>query len=970
MDRMQIIKKWLLFLICAAVTLTASTGAFAWQIHPDETFLTLHTDHFRITYPQERRFEALKTAVIAEEAFATLTKRLKWTPDTPFDIVLLDRTDDANGYSSIEPMQLMVLYLAPPHPEDRLDYYDDYLRMLITHEMTHAVHTDANRAIPAAIRTVFGRVQNLGHVYPFFMIEGIAVHEETALGTRGRGRSPFSWMMLRMAALDDNWPTIDKIASRNTDWPSGGGSYIFGGMFHEHLAQRFGEEALADYNIKHSGQIWPYLHNHDSRVIFGYQLTDLYDAWTINLKRAFEAQRDELAKEGLTASIRLTDEGYDHSQPTWLDEHTLLFAESIGTRSPQIRRLDIRNKARRSRTVVKTRGIRGYAVTAGGDIVYANNEPANRWLGFNDLWRYHPGDWRGKRLTRFARANEVAAAPGSEDVVCVTHEGGRSRLSYYHAADNTFTHLTDFGDFDDYVNFARLAVHPGGKWLAVSVWHDDGNRDIFAFDLTSKTFRRLTADPERDIDPAFDPTGRYLYFTSGRTGIYNIYALDLQTDKLYRVTNVLGGAFQAAIDPSGTRLAYIDYNGGGFDVYWTPLDPASFVPVERESIAAPGIVMGSISRRLHDLARQLDPPTDDYSPWRTIWPHYWMPDLGFGSDEIWLGASTGGSDVLGNHGWAAGANYAVNKHFVNAGVSYGYTALTPNFYFGVAHSVHGHGKIIDDEDGDPMRYYERRIGGSLTVSLPLTLRNGAYMGYLGIQRMDWTDVPEGNDDIPFTGYWSGVRLGWSYDDVRSFLHSISGIEGARMGAQVIFFDPLLGSAIRQQLLTASATQFVPLPLDNHSLALRVNGGAGFGDVWGQRSFRIGTFQSGDLLDGGTFGDLLSLRGYSIAARGDLAATGSLEWNFPLARVNRGLWTWPLFLQTINAGPFYDVGFAVNRDERLTEDELYPSAGVDFSLDTVLSYYYSVRFNAGFGYGFRDRDDSGGLHWRITLGGLL
>lgn len=967
---MRIKKPWLFLTICLAATLLASTDVFAWQTHPDEVFLTLHTEHFRITYPQEWRFEAVKTAVIAEEAFAALTKRLKWTPHTPFDILLLDRTDDANGFSRIEPMQLMVLYLAPPHPEDRLDYYDDYLHMLITHEMTHAIHTDANRAIPGAIRKVFGRVKNLGHIYPFFMIEGIAVHEETALNTRGRARSPFSWMMLRMAALDDNWPTIDRISSRNTAWPSGGGAYIFGGMFHHYLAQRFGEEALADYNIKHSGQIWPYLYNHDSRLIFGYQLTDLYDAWSINLQRAFAAQKEELAKEGLSATIRLTKEGYSHSQPTWLDNHTILFAESIGTRSPQLRKIDIRQKARRSRPVVKTRGTRGYAVTAGGDIVYANNESADRWLGYNDLWRYRPGERRGKRLTRFARANEPAAIPGSEDIICVTHEGGRSRLSRYHAATGAFTHLTDFGDYDDYVNFARIAVHPSGAWLAVSVWHDDGNRDLFAFDPATKTFRRLTADHERDIDPAFDPTGRYLFFTSGRTGIYNIYALDLRTDELFRVTNVLGGAFMPAIDPSGTRLAFIGYNGGGFDLYWMPLDRALFKPVPREAIAEPGIVMGSVSRRLHEQARSIDPPTDAYSAWRTVWPHYWMPDIGFGSDETWLGATTGGADALGEHNWSAGAMYAVNKQFIHAGAAYSYSGMVPTFAVGVLHSLHNHGKIIEDEDGDSIRYYERRIGGTATMGVPLTLRSGAYAGYIGVYRSDWRDVPPGNDDISFTGYWSGLRIGWSYDDVRSYLHSIGGIEGARLGVQAIAFDPLLGSEVRQQIFTATGAQFISLPLPNHALALRASGGAGFGEVYAQRSFRIGSFQPGDLLDSGTFSDRLPLRGYSVAARGDFAAVGSLEWNFPLARINRGLWTWPLFLQTISAGPFADAGFAIDRDERLTMDDLYPSTGVDFSLDTVLSYYYSVRFNAGFGYGLRDRDETGGFRWRITLGGIF
>ena len=88
------------------------------------------------------------------------------------------------------------------------------------------------------------------------------------------------------------------------------------------------------------------------------------------------------------------------------------------------------------------------------------------------------------------------------------------------------------------------AFSPDGRLIAYSRWKPGGFRDIHLYDLATATDRALSVDRAMDIDPRFSPDGRYVLFSSDRSGINDIYAYELATGRLFQVTNVLSGAFQ------------------------------------------------------------------------------------------------------------------------------------------------------------------------------------------------------------------------------------------------------------------------------------------------------------------------------------------------------------------------------------------------------------------------------------------
>src|SRR5688572_15251767 len=53
------------------------------------------------------------------------------------------------------------------------------------------------------------------------------------------------------------------------------------------------------------------------------------------------------------------------------------------------------------------------------------------------------------------------------------------------------------------------------------------NWDLYVFDRPGATPRRLTTDPGLDYNPAISPDGRWIVFTSERSGGPDLYALDV-----------------------------------------------------------------------------------------------------------------------------------------------------------------------------------------------------------------------------------------------------------------------------------------------------------------------------------------------------------------------------------------------------------------------------------------------------------
>ena len=164
-----------------------------------------------------------------------------------------------------------------------------------------------------------------------------------------------------------------------------------------------------------------------------------------------------------------------------------------------------------------------------------------------------------------------------------------------------------------------------------------------------------------DVDPRFTPDGRYLLWSSDRTGIYDVYAYELATAQLYQVTNVLTGAFQPVVSPDGSRLVYTGFTSDGFDLYTMPFDPKSFRLAQPFANARPDAPpnLDADSDSPDAVVGAAGTPTimrtTSYKPWKYMYPRTW--NISVYSDALGLGASgfisTTIGDPVGNHNVSA-----------------------------------------------------------------------------------------------------------------------------------------------------------------------------------------------------------------------------------------------------------------------------------------------------------------------------
>lgn len=106
---------------------------------------------------------------------------------------------------------------------------------------------------------------------------------------------------------------------------------------------------------------------------------------------------------------------------------------------------------------------------------------------------------------------------------------------------------------------------------------ENGQTDLWALNVTSRTPIRLTNNVADERDPVWLPDGRQLAYASNKDGNWEIYVFDMQRagDPSYeprRMTYNL--AFEAAPSwsPDGNYLAYETYQDGNLDIYVLPVN--------------------------------------------------------------------------------------------------------------------------------------------------------------------------------------------------------------------------------------------------------------------------------------------------------------------------------------------------------------------------------------------------------------
>lgn len=100
---------------------------------------------------------------------------------------------------------------------------------------------------------------------------------------------------------------------------------------------------------------------------------------------------------------------------------------------------------------------------------------------------------------------------------------------------------------------------------------ENGQLDLWAVPITSRTPIRLTNDPADERDPVWSPDGRQLAYASNRDGNWNIYTFDFETQQTRTLTVGLNYEGAPSWSPDGSWIVYETYQNGNMDIYALPV---------------------------------------------------------------------------------------------------------------------------------------------------------------------------------------------------------------------------------------------------------------------------------------------------------------------------------------------------------------------------------------------------------------
>jgi hypothetical protein len=933
---------------------------------------TIETPHFRVHYYRGLEPVAERVASIAESVNARLEVALGWKMSEVTEIVLTDYSDSANGSAGALPYNAIRLYVTAPDDVSPLGDYDDWYLELVTHEHTHVLHTDNITGIPAIANKIMGKFWSPNQAQPRWILEGLAVVEESEHTSGGRNRSSIFDMFLRADTLEHRLVPLDQMSHPVRRWPQGNIPYLYGSRFLAWIADVYGDDALREISRDYGRQIVPWGINRSVRRATGKTYEELYRGWSAFLEQHYDDQLQKAAARGWREGVRLTHHGETVASPRFVPAfskrsdatYELLYFRDDGHSRSGMYRLPLDGSSAREsdeQLVARTLGQGSGTIAPDGSMIWSSVAYLGTLYAFDDLFRLPPGadapsgfEPERQRLTEGQRTLYPDVGPDGDIVFAENHHGTSTLV---------IGQLTDDGAIADskaLVPSARFEqaytprFSPDGKWVAYSTWTAGGYRDIRLVEVETGKFLQVTHDRAMDWDPCFSPDGRIVFFSSDRAfGIPNIFAFDREDGSLWQVTNVRTGALYPAISPDGQRLVYVGYTSYGYDLYSLPIDRKDWLPAEPYLDTRP------------------DPPdtTADrvtsrhpYNPLPTLRPRSWSFEYGPGSFGDAISVSTSGSDVLGHHSFAASVLVETERGDPQGGISYAYGNLPFDFNMSLYRSLSPF-HIGDDR---PL-FIQQNLGAASGVSyfLPSEFEAIGLSASYSITRFDGP-VPNATKPDPYSlvrtnpprGQLGAVHLGFSYSNPEQYLYSVTAENGFSFSASANIAVPALASDYTLYTFGFSIADYLRMPWGGHVLALHASSAIAAGDYPYRGIYYNGGFLESSILDAlsqGSYQGPFVLRGYApYQFSGSQYQLFNAEYRFPIVNVDHGISTLPAFLERINGNVFADWGGAFEvLDARDWVDRLHLGVGAELWLEMTFGYVRGANIRLGYATGLGD-----------------
>jgi dipeptidyl aminopeptidase/acylaminoacyl peptidase len=635
----------------------------------------------------------------------------------------------------------------------------------------------------------------------------------------------------------------------------------------------------------------------------------------------------------------------------------------------------------------------GDHLTSTADAIYFDQlEVANDVGLVSDLYRFDRRTEQVARLTCGARFGDPDVSPDGQRFAAVKSERGARSLVILTATwpvpCGQPASLFELSSPD--MTYESPRWSPDGTHIAVARQIIHGPSEIVLVDALTGRVAVVDRSPSRNVTPAWMPDGRTIVFASDRDGVFNLFARqirktalgEIEPGPLARITTLEGGATFPDVSSDGRSLVFVGYTTAGYDLFTMPVDPAQWTMIPDAATPVSGVVSPARGAGTASNAPRESEPDPDmldgpgrslarYTPWGTLLPRSWLPAAELVGDDINIGGTTFGGDVLGRHAYSVSFLFPVRQSAQRLAlqaarpewfVSYAYDRWKPTFYAAASDTTD---IVLERRDPADIKEHvdarERRF--EVGLILPRRRVRSSHTWLAAIQlatRREATLAEVTTEDR------HAFRLAWSFDTARQYGYSISHEDGISTTLTFERVTRAIGASGDATAATADVRGYFGVGPRHSILALRGAGGLSTGDERVRRTFSVGGSESRPASLAFGRESLALLRGFSP---GDLAGTRAavvnVEQRFALARIERGRGTWPLFLRTAHGALFADIGHAW--DGRFSTGDLKRAFGGELSIDLVAGYFLPLTATAGVAWTYdraRERPSGRGVYVRF------
>ncbi len=611
----------LLLIAGTAAVLSAQPADFN---HPELYWKTFETEHFVVNYHQGTQRTANLAAKIAEEIYPHVTGLYQYEPDSKTELIIRDTDDYSNGGAYFYENKIEIW---AENMDYILRGTHNWLRDVITHEFTHIVSIRKalkfGPHVPSGWLQVFGYeserrkdvVRGFPNVLVSYPISGITIPVWYAEGVaqfqspsrRYDYRDSQREMILRDRVVNNKLLDLDEMSVFGKNSIGNESAYNQGFAFVRFLAKTFGDSVVRKLSLQAS-QPFTLSFTGVMEKVTGVPADSIYDMWHRHLQETYDTRLAVIEKH-LKTGEALNAFGIGNIFPRYSPDGRKVAYLTTHSDYLSINALVIQDLKENTRIIVDGPIASSLSWSPNGRYIAYSKQTELQPNGssYYDIYVYDLLRRRNYQITNAMRATNPDWSNNGEWLAFVVHSDGltnifklkldefvwakekdRWKTAYYDLNNHRlldavppakkehreryFRKVSFFGkEIEQLTRFTggRQIFHPRWSPEDKYIYFDTSinfGRDIARIPASGGEMEFVLNARYDERYPTFSADGSELYFSSDRTGIFNIYSYNLESGEIEPHTNVIGGAFMPSVNRRDD-LVYSLYKDQGFRIY-------------------------------------------------------------------------------------------------------------------------------------------------------------------------------------------------------------------------------------------------------------------------------------------------------------------------------------------------------------------------------------------------------------------